>query len=94
VAILIFLTKYIIFKNPETIRKFMEQRDQILGEKKTMGIVEQLVQIERQEGVEEGLEQAVRKLLTNSEFSPKKIAQLIEVPVALVEKIKKEMSTK
>ncbi len=94
VAILIFLTKYVIFKKPETIRKFMEQRDQILGEKNTMGIVEQLVQIERQEGVEEGLEQAVRKLLTNSEFSPKKIAELIEVPVALVEKIKKEMSAK
>jgi hypothetical protein len=94
VAILIFLTQYVIFKKPETIRKFMEQRDQILGEKNTMGIVEQLVQIERQEGVEEGLEQAVRKLLTNSEFSPKKIAELIEVPVALVEKIKKEMSAK
>ena len=72
----------------------MEQRDQILGGKNTMGIFEQLVQIERQEGVEEGLENAVRKLLANSEFAPKKIAELLEVPVALVEKIKKEMSAK
>jgi hypothetical protein len=93
-AILMFLTKYVIFKNPETIRKFMEQRDQILGERKTMGIVEQLVQIERQEGIEEGLQQAIRKLLTNSEHTPKKIAELLEVPVALVQKIKKEMSAK
>jgi hypothetical protein len=93
-AILAFLTNYVIFKNPQTIRKFMEQRDQILGGKNTMGIFEQLVQIERQEGFEEGLENAVRKLLANSEFAPKKIAELLEVPVALVEKIKKEMSAK
>jgi hypothetical protein len=93
-AILAFLTNYVIFKKPETNRKFMEQRDKILGEKNTMGIFEQLVEMERQEGVEEGLQQAVRKLLANSEHTPKKIAELLEVPVALVQKIKKEMSAK
>ena len=90
----VFLENYVVFKNSETNRKFMEQRAQILGKKNTMGIVEQLVEMKRQEGIEEGLEKAVQKLLVNSEFSPKKIAELMEVPVALVQKIKKEMSTK
>lgn len=90
----VFLENYVVFKKSETNRKFMEQREQILGKKNTMGIVEQLVEMKRQEGIEEGIEKAVRKLLANSEHTPKKIAELLEVPVALVQKIKKEMSAK
>jgi len=48
----------------------------------------------RQKGVQAGLEKAVEKLLINTEFSPEKIAELVEVPVALVEKVKKELKTK
>jgi len=63
-----------------------------------MGYFEQLAEIRRQEGVEEGiekgLEKAVRQLLANTEFSSRKIAELIEVPVTLVEKIKKEQRAK
>ena len=63
-----------------------------------MGYFEQLAEIRRQEGVEEGiekgLEKAVRQLLANTEFSSKKIAELIEVPVTLVEKIKKKQAAK
>jgi predicted transposase YdaD len=64
-----------------------------------MGIIEQLAEIKHQEGVEvgiqigkqEGLEDAVRSLFAKSEFSPEKIAELVGVPIELVEKVKKEM---
>jgi hypothetical protein len=36
----------------------------------------------------------VRKLLVNTEFSPEEIAKLVEVPVVLVKKIKKELKAK
>jgi hypothetical protein len=93
-GILTFLNNYVLFKKPETIRKFMEQRDQILGKKNSMGIVEQLMEIKRQEGLEEGKEEVVRSLLAKTEFSPEKIAEVAGVPVALVEKLKKEPSSK
>jgi predicted transposase YdaD len=105
-AILTFLKNYVVFKKSETNRNFMEQTDQLLGKSKTMGIFEQLaeikhqegveegIQIGKQEGVQEGLENAVRSLFTKSEFSPEKIAELVGVPIELVEKVKAELSTK
>ena len=80
----------------------MEKRDQILGNDNTMDIFDQIVEISVQEGIEEGvqkglekgvqegLEKAVRKLLANTDFSPKKIAEMLEVPVSLVRKIKED----
>jgi predicted transposase YdaD len=72
----------------------MKIRDRILGKNNTMDIFDQIVEINVQEGLEEGeqkgVEKAVRKLLTNTKFSPEKIAELLEVPVSLVEKIKEE----
>jgi hypothetical protein len=93
-AIHVFLENYVVFKKPETNRKFMERRRQINGEKDTMGIVEQLGEIKRQEGLEEGKENSVRLFLAYTEFSPEKIAKLVGVPVARVEKIKKEQRAK
>ena len=97
-AILTFLNNYVSFKNPEINRKFMEQTDEIFGKKNTMGIIEQLAEIKHQEGVEEGVEQgkeeSVRLFLAHTEFSPEKIAELVGVPVSLVEKVKKELSAK
>jgi hypothetical protein len=91
-AILVFLKNYVVFKKPETNLIFMEQTDQLLGKSKTMGIFEQLAEIKHQEGIQEGLELAVRGLLTNSEYSTGKIAELMGVPIDLVEKVKKEMN--
>ncbi|HEY4064134.1 MAG TPA: hypothetical protein VGM30_19645 [Puia sp.] len=67
-----------------------------------MGIIEQMHEIKRQEGVEEGrregiqkgLESVVQKLLVNTEFSPEEIAKLVEVPVALVKKVKNGLKGK
>jgi hypothetical protein len=60
----------------------------------TMGIFEQLAEIKRQEAIEEGKEETVRLFLANTEFSPEKIAELVKVPVSLVQKIKQELSEK
>ena len=57
-----------------------------------MGYFAQPGEIRLHEGIVQGLEKAIRALLVNSEFSPEKIARLVEVPVSLVRKIKKELS--
>jgi hypothetical protein len=93
-AILSFLNNYVLFKKPETNRKFMEQIDRIFEKKNTMGIIEQLAEIKRQEALEEGEEKFVRSLLAKTEFSPAKIAELVGVPVAFVQKIKKSLKAK
>jgi hypothetical protein len=93
-AILTFLNNYMVFKNPKTSRNFMKQTDQILGKSNTMGIVEQLAEIKHQEGIQEGLEKAVRGLVANTDLSSPKIAEAVGVPVSLVRKIKKELNGK
>jgi flagellar biosynthesis/type III secretory pathway protein FliH len=65
------------------------QKQDLLEEGRNKGLQEGL-----QEGLEKGQEQSVRKLLSNTEFSVEKIASMLEVPVALVEKIRLETSTK
>jgi hypothetical protein len=93
-AILAFLNNYVVFKNPKINLIFMERTDEIFEKENTMGIIEQLAEIRHQEGVEEGLEKAVRALLAKREFSTEKIAELLDVPVALVEKVKRELDQK
>ena len=94
-ALKYFLYNYVVFKNPERNRKFIEESNRYSDKNiTTMGIVEQMHEIKRQEGVEEGLEKAVRSLLTKREFSAEEIAELLDVPVALVEKVKKELDLK
>ena len=97
-AILAFLNNYVVFKNPEINLIFMKRTDVIFEKENTMGIIEQLAEIKHQEGLKEGeekgLEKAVRLFLSNTEFSPEKIAELVGVPVALVEKVKKELDRK
>jgi hypothetical protein len=90
-AILVFLKNYVVFKKQETNRNFMEQADQILGKSKTMGIFEQLAEIKEQEARMEGKMESVRLFLANTEFSNAKIAELVGVPIDLVDKVKKEM---
>jgi len=89
-----FLNNYRAFKKSETNRKFMEQTDVIFEKKNTMGVIEQLAEIRHQEGREEEREEFVRSLLANTEFSSAKIAELVKVPVTVVRKIKKSLSSK
>ncbi|HTJ14571.1 MAG TPA: hypothetical protein VL547_21175 [Dinghuibacter sp.] len=90
-AILRFLNNYVAFKMPETNRIFMEQMDVITGKKNTMGILEQLIEIKSGEALEEGKKlgrlEAVQILLKATDFSDKKIAGLVGVPLSTVKKI-------
>jgi len=76
----------------------LEDQLEFLKEKDAGKYVDHLVQIRRkegyQEGVQKGLEKAVRSLLTHSEFTQRKIAELLAVPVSLVRKVKKELCAK
>jgi predicted transposase YdaD len=100
-AIKYFLYNYVVFKNPETNRKFVEESNKDKNNI-TMGIIEQMHEIKRQEGIEEGrregiqegLENAVQKLLVNTALSPEEIAKVVEVPLSLVKKIKRELEGK
>jgi hypothetical protein len=73
---------------------FMQRTDNIFQKVYTTGIFEQLAEIKRMEAVEEGKAESVRILLVNTEFSQKKIAELVKVPIAFVKKVKNKLSEK
>jgi hypothetical protein len=93
-AILMFLDNYVRFEKTETNRIFRNEIDKITGKRNTMDIFEQVAEMKRQEGLEEGLEKSVRLFLANTEFSLEKIASVVKVPVALVKKLAKEVRSK
>jgi hypothetical protein len=97
-AILTFLDNYVRFENPENNCIFRNEIDNITGKKNFMDIFQQVEEMKREEGREEGLkegmEKSVRVLLANTDFSPEKIASLVEVPLTLVKKIQREMRSK
>jgi len=101
-AIFIFLNNYLLFAKKETNRIFMEQVDQLTGKKKSMDILEQVAEIREKEGLQRGLQKgraqervkSVRAFLTNTKFSVEKIASILGVSTAFVEKQKKSLQLK
>jgi hypothetical protein len=94
-AILDFLYNYVSFKNPEINAIFRGRIDKKTGKTDTMGIIEQLAEIRKQEGRAEGAEEAtqriVRNLLMESDFPLEKIASLANVSLESVRKIKEKL---
>ena len=92
--LLFFLKNFLYIKSEEINRNFDEQVHQLTGKKITMDIIETIKKIEREEGREEGIGQKnyefVQNLLTNTDFSVRKIAALANVTEAFVRKVKKE----
>jgi hypothetical protein len=97
-AIFKFMDNYIRFENPETNRIFKEQTAKITGKKNAMDIFQQVEEMCREEGREEGLklgdEKTVKLFLSNTEFSMEKIAALVGVSVSYVQEIKDKLDTK
>jgi hypothetical protein len=91
-AVLTFLNNYILFEHEETNRIFEKELDQITCKTHTMGIIEQVAEMRAEmkaiEARTEEREIFVKKLLSDTEFSPEKIASLAGVPLDTVEKIK------
>jgi len=100
-AILSFLHNYVRFAEPETNRIFEKGLQKISGKKNTMGIIEAVAEIRAGEALKKGRAQGrakgrteekikvVRRLLARKGFTVKKIADIVDVSVSFVEKVKK-----
>ena len=96
-AILSFLHNYVSFAEPETNLIFEKELDKISGKKNTMGIIEAVAEIRAGEALKKGLRKGrteekikvVRRLLARKGYTVKKIADIVDVSVAFVEKVKK-----
>ncbi|MDO6431771.1 hypothetical protein Q4E93_14295 [Flavitalea sp. BT771] len=97
-AVLTFLNNYILFEHEETNRIFEKQLDQITGKTHTMGIIEQVAEMRAEmkasKARTEERETIVKRLLSETELSPEKIASLAGVSIDTVEKIKKSLHSK
>jgi hypothetical protein len=93
-AIFSFLKSYVLFEEPEMNRIFNE-RTESLEKATTMNMTDFVRMEAREEGLEEGLkkgrneerEKIARRLLTDTELSIEKIAELAEVPLTQVEEL-------
>jgi hypothetical protein len=104
-AILSFLHNYVSFAEPETNRIFEKGLQKISGKKNTMGIIEAVAEIRAGEALKKGIRKGlrrglrkgraeekiklVRRLLARKGYTVKKIADIVDVSVNFVEKIKK-----
>jgi len=96
-AILSFLHNYVRFEKRETNRIFEEKIDHLTGKINTMGIIEQVRQMKIEEAEERARKKAmtqkatevVRNLITVTNFSISKIADIAGVSEAFVKRIQR-----
>ena len=89
-AIFTFLNNYIQFEKPATYRTFEKQLDIITEKKNTMGIVECVIELNKQEITEK----VVKVLFKETNLSEARIASLLDVSVEFVSSIKKRLRKK
>ena len=96
--LLVFIKKYVHFDKPEINSKFDNELDKLDYKTRTMGIFEQIAQIEKEEAREEATEKSkaafVKKLLQKTVHSVEDIADLAEVSVDFVQKIREQLNLK
>ena len=100
---MIFLKSYIRFGNTENNNIFDKKIKQITGRKESMGIEEMVLDMERKRGLargkklglergeKRGIEQRNREVILNmlqKNFTDETIADLIEIPIDYVQKIR------
>lgn len=96
---LYFLKQFVYIENPNLNSNFDKKIDQLTGKQNTMGIIEAIKKIEREEAFEKGMEKGLEKgktdfvkyLLSQSDFKISKIAELVGVSESFVRKVKKTM---
>jgi hypothetical protein len=91
-AIFNFLRNYVLFDKPETNRKFDDLFRQV-DKTRVMNTVEYLRMEGREEGKEEAAASFVENLLKQTDFAIEKIADLTNVSVEFVNKIKIKLKT-
>jgi len=87
-TIVAFLKSYIVFAKPQTNLIFEQELNQI-DKAKSMGIFEQLAEIQREEGRVKERQKVVKRLLTKTELSMRTIASVADVSIYYVQKVKK-----
>jgi predicted transposase YdaD len=99
--LLFFLKNFIYIGNEEINRKFDKQIEQLTGGKvTTMGIIETIKKIERdegieigrekgiEEGIEKGKQEVIENLIIKLGLSDKQVADIAEMPVSFVKKVR------
>lgn len=93
---LYFLKQFVYIENSKINRTFDKQIDRLTGKQNTMGIIETIKKIEREEGfekgieqgIEQGKEQVVKNLLATGKFTIAEIANFADVPESFVKKVR------
>lgn len=86
--LLIFLQRYITFADQGYNVKFDKEIGALTGNQKSMGIREMVLDKAKKEGIQENKSEIVKTLLIMGEFSISKIAEIVNVSEAFVERIK------
>ncbi|WP_316812544.1 hypothetical protein [Pedobacter heparinus] len=98
----LFLNRIIIVKNSKYNAIFDQQVSNLTGGKVTMGITETLKMLDREEGIEIGIQKAearknhdfVENLITKLSLSDEQAADIAEVTIEFVAKVREELKNK
>ena len=86
------MKNFIYVGNEEINRKFDKQIEQLTGGAITMGIIETIKKIEREEvfekGIEKGKQEVIENLIIKLRLSDKQVADIAEMPVSFVKKVR------
>jgi len=95
---LYFLKQFVHIENPKINRSFDKQIDKLTGKQNTMGIIEAIKKIEREEafekGIEKGKEKVVQNLLSANKFTISEIANFAGVTETFVKKVRTALNKK
>jgi hypothetical protein len=89
-----FIKAYVNFDKSEINAKFDIAIDKLDNKTRTMGILEQIAEIRAEKATKESKTAFVKKLLQKTTHSVEEIADLVEVSIAFVEKIKRQAKSK
>jgi hypothetical protein len=96
--LLFFLKNFLYIGNEEINRKFDKQIEQLTGGAITMGIIETIKKIEREEGFEKGIEkgkqEVIENLITAFALSDKQAARIAGVPEAFAKRVRASLKKK
>ncbi len=92
--VLFFLKNFLYIGNEEINLKFDKQIEQLTGGSVTMGIIETIKKIEREEGVEKGKRDVIENLIIKLGLSDKQVSDIAEMPVSFIKKIRASLKNK
>lgn len=97
-----FIAYYVNFENPTMMIKFEKEVEQLTGRSTPMGVKEILLDRRKKEGIELGIEQGrqeerfefVERLIEKLGLSDEQIADVANVSMDFVKKVRKELASR